>query len=362
MRSISGGGEELWHRIRAGISRSAHFRQHSRWQRYGTAVALSIFTLWLKWVTYYIFSHQPTFLLLTVCVTIAAWIGGFESGLIAMLVTAVGNYFIFLRPDHAFSPASSALSTTIFIIESLMIAAMSEARQQMDEQKIHFIGFAAHEIKNPLTAIKGYTGMVKNRTRDEKSRSFLRAIDTQTDRIIGIISDLLDITKIEFGRFTYCDEYFSIDALVSEIVMSQQVICPGRDISLEGSSRIFVHGDRYRVGQVLINLISNALKYSPEHTGIQVRILGRPTSVVVSVRDSGLGIAPHEQRRIFERYYRTNMVKRSRKEGLGLGLFICSEIMKRHKGRIWVRSKIGKGSTFYAELPKQIRKATRNDV
>ena len=228
----------------------------------------------------------------------------------------------------------------------------------MENQKDEFIGFVSHELKNPLATIKGFAELTilnkKQANQQARTRTYGEQINIQSDRILELINDLLDITKIEIGKFTYKKDIFEIDDLVKEVVLHQKLITPNRTIQLIGSTKKTISADQYRIRQVIVNLLTNALKYSPDSQKVTIKLKRQRAAILVSISDHGLGISKDEQSRIFDRYYRTKNVQKKRSEGLGLGLYITNQIIKHHHGKIWIESQPGKGSTFYFSLPLKI--------
>lgn len=228
------------------------------------------------------------------------------------------------------------------------------ARTELEQQKDAFIGIASHELKTPVTSLKAYTQMLQRRflrRQDHEAALYLAKMDAQLNKLTNLISDLLDVTKIEAGRLLLHQELFDFDTLVKEIVDGIQLTTQHHRIIHHGSLGKKLYGDRDRIGQVLINLMTNALKYSPEADKIIVRVLGTKDAAVVMVQDFGIGISPKKQEKIFDRFFRVNDSRSNTFPGLGLGLFISAEIIKRQGGNIWVKSIAGKGSTFSFSLP-----------
>jgi len=227
-------------------------------------------------------------------------------------------------------------------------------RKQIENQKDEFVGVATHELKTPVTSIKAYTQILKNRFQkkgDKASTDLLSKMDAQLDKLITLISDLLDVTKIEAGKMSFNLENFNFNALVGELIEELQRTTTRHTIEIKGKAPKKVYGDRDRTGQVLTNLISNAIKYSPYSDKINVMISQDSKGVTLCVQDYGVGVPKKKQERVFERFYRVSGPKEDTYPGLGLGLYISSEIVKRQGGRIWVESTKGKGSTFCFSLP-----------
>jgi len=163
--------------------------------------------------------------------------------------------------------------------------------------------------------------------------------------------DLLDLSKMQTGQLVYREECFDMDALVQEIVENVQETTSTHHLLLEGQTQAEVFGDRDRIGQVLINLLNNAIKYSSQADRVLVRVAKDQHRVVVTVQDFGIGIAKEHQNKIFERLYQVTDSNENTYPGLGIGLYISCEIVKRHGGQLWVESEKGKGTTFYFTLP-----------
>jgi PAS domain S-box-containing protein len=227
--------------------------------------------------------------------------------------------------------------------------------KQLDQMKDEFISIAAHELRTPLTAIKGYAELLDRRlsAQDgrEADRKSLGIIRKQTERLSGLVNEMLDVSRIEGGRLELNSEPFDLTALVGEVVNNLRVSTTTHILSLAAEPAIAVFGDTARIEQVLINLISNAITYSPEGGEIGVRAWTEGGCALVSVSDQGVGIAPEELSHLFDRFYRAPSAGVMRSGGMGLGLYICQEIVTRHGGTIRVESSQGAGSIFTFTLP-----------
>ena len=176
-------------------------------------------------------------------------------------------------------------------------------------------------------------------------------MDAQLTKLTNLIIDLLDISKIESGKLRFTPDNFWFDDMVKEVVEEMQRITNKHSIKIQGKAHNRIYADRERVGQVVINFISNSIKYSPEADTIIVHIAAAKTHVQLCVEDFGVGIPREKQARVFERFYRVSGPKEDTYPGLGLGLYISAEIIKRQNGKIWVESQKGKGSRFCFSLP-----------
>ncbi len=229
-----------------------------------------------------------------------------------------------------------------------------DEQKRQEERKDEFISMASHELKTPVTSLKGFTHILQTRLKarnDEESLKFLVTINKQLNRLIKLINDLLDISRAQQGKLNYEKELFDLDALVAESVENLQAGISTHHLLLEGSTGAQVYGDRDRIGQVLTNLITNAIKYSPAASRVVIHLSKEAGNATVSVQDFGIGIAEKHHRQIFERFYQVTDAEEKTYPGLGIGLYISSEIIKRHRGRICVESQKGAGSTFSFSLP-----------
>lgn len=228
-------------------------------------------------------------------------------------------------------------------------------RRRLERQKDEFLAIAAHELRTPVTSLKVYAQHLERRFRKEGSLEAadrMRRVNDQVTSLSALISDLLDVTKIETGHLRFRPAPFELDRLIEEVVADARLVSPDHHyiLSIEGEPKVFA--DRERVRQVLGNLIDNARKYSPPGREIHVAAKNEKEKVVTEVTDQGPGIPPDEQMRLFERFYRVGGGHSQGLSGLGLGLYISAEIVKRSGGRIWIRSAPGKGATFSFSLPR----------
>jgi signal transduction histidine kinase len=242
----------------------------------------------------------------------------------------------------------------IIAVTSMMLAAVMAERRELEQRKNEFIVMASHELKTPVASLKGFAQFLQRRfakAGDEKSAGLLMKMDAQVNKLTSLIDDLLDVTRIEGGRLQFHEAYFSFDELVDEILEEVQHTTEKQKILREGLAKKTVYGDKDRIGQVITNFLSNAIKYAPDTTEILVKTSATNQHVTLSVQDFGLGIATEKQRYVFERFYRVAGATERTSPGLGIGLYVSREIIKRQDGSIWVKSEKGKGSTFGFTLP-----------
>ncbi len=239
-------------------------------------------------------------------------------------------------------------------------------QKRLEQQKDEFLGIASHELKTPVTSLKAYTQLLERRFRnagDGRSAELVQKMDAQLNKLTGLIGDLLDVTKIESGKLIFHFSHFDFDELIREIAEEMQRTTSKHTILLDLTAATDFYGDRDRIGQVLINLITNAIKYSPQADKIVVKTVCEQGMILTSVQDFGIGIPAEMQQRVFERFVRVEGDTRSTFPGLGLGLYISAEIVKRHHGAIWVESEEGKGTTiaFSLHLEQAQRGAMEED-
>ncbi len=233
-------------------------------------------------------------------------------------------------------------------------------QRMINEKKDEFIGIASHELKTPLTSIKAYIQLLlrnKNLTEDPVCYTYLEKTDSYINKLNTLIADLLDVSKIQAGKLQFNMSEFNFDDLARESVEAMQYITDTHKIILEGHSNAMVMGDKQRLEQVFFNFISNAIKYSPKGEKVIIRIEKLKNDVQVEIQDFGIGISKSNVDKLFSRFYRAEGLSPTF-TGLGIGLFIAAEIIKRHNGKFWVESTEGEGSSFYFRLPLSQNKST----
>lgn len=232
------------------------------------------------------------------------------------------------------------------------------ARVLDERRKDEFISMASHELKTPVTSLKGFTNVLQRRMAkpgqgDEQTQHFLERMDVQINKLTRLINDLLDISRMQAGKLALEMEQIDLDALVRETVENVQASTTTHQLCIEGSVQGYVSGDKDRLGQVFVNLLTNAIKYSPRAQPVVIRLAcdSQHEQAVVSVQDFGIGIAKIHHQHIFDRFYQVTDPEEKTFPGLGIGLHIAREIVERHRGRIWVESRKGAGATFFVALP-----------
>lgn len=227
-------------------------------------------------------------------------------------------------------------------------------RDERDEKRNEFISMVVHELKTPLSSLKGYSqllGRRYERVGDAQGAHLAQRMDQQVNRLNGLINDLQDVNRMEGGKLQLRESEFAFDDLVADVVSDVQLTTEQHTIIIEGQTAATIWGDQERIGQVLTNLLTNAIKYAPESQTILVKLASDSHSITACVQDFGPGIPAEFQKRIFEPFYRVEGSEQHAASGLGLGLAIVADLIKRHQGDIWVESEEGKGTTFCFTLP-----------
>ena len=291
---------------------------------------------------------------------------------------AIGALSVDHEVPHAFRPEDERLLT---IIAAQAAAAIENARlfyelrihveelrqayeelQEADRLKDEIIQNVSHELRTPLTFIKGYADLLLDGSMGpltEPQREAVEIIAEKTNLLSRLVGDIVTLQRIERGSLHF--ESVDLVALARISVQGFQTtaVKAGLEITLEAPpGPLLAWGDRERLSQVLDNLLHNAVKFSPHGGQITVRLVDAGDHVLVSVRDTGIGIPPDKLDRIFERFYQVDGSTKRRFGGMGLGLAIVKRIVEAHGGRVWAESELGKGSTFYFTVPKPPAAAT----
>jgi signal transduction histidine kinase len=227
---------------------------------------------------------------------------------------------------------------------------------ELDRLKDEFLSLVSHELRTPLTSIRGYLDLVLDEEAGElnpEQRRFLKAVERNSGRLLRLVGDLLFVAQADAGRLTLERAKVDVAALAADCVEAARPVADQRTIDLQLAAVPVpaLVGDRGRLAQVLDNLVSNALKFTPEGGRVEVRTSTTDDYVYFEVEDSGVGIPAAEQPRLFERFFRTASATEQAIPGTGLGLAIVKAIVEAHAGRIEVVSAPGKGTTFRVELP-----------
>lgn len=326
---------------------------------------------------------------LVLSVLLVALFWGMGPALLAVLLGTLALDYFYISPagQFDFRTLNGVLQLLPFVVVGLVIAIITGQResarlrallaeqeaneradelekanqelQQANKLKDQFLSMASHELKTPITTIRGQAQIaIRRLTRQrelppelEPIRSSLEKIDAQTRRLNSLVEDLLDLSSIRAGKIALQLRECDLVELCCDVVEDQRLLS-GRVIELDvPSAPLTLQADCNRLSQVIVNLVSNAVKYSPEDSPVKVSVGERDSVAVVQVHDVGNGIPRELQMLIFEPFYRAPNAQNSSKGGMGLGLAISKDIVERHGGRIWYESAPGEGTTFTVELP-----------
>lgn len=307
-------------------------------------------------------AHFHFFIVIGYLTSYADW----RLGWFALLLTFIHHMVLdFYAPHWVFFYGFNLLSPLAHTIPVIVAAGLTTvlcktrrealiSQKEVEKRKDEFISMASHELKTPVTSITIFTEVLqrslKSKGQKEYGKYFLR-INEQLGKLTKLISDLLDVSRIQADKFSYHFEKLTINGLVREMVESVRPISPKHTITVRGKVLKKVLADSDRIGQVLTNFLTNAIKYSPSANKIDITLSQNKTHAFVCVRDFGLGIDAKHQSMIFERFYRVLDDDQKTYPGMGMGLYISSEIIRKHNGEIWFTSEKGKGSKFYFSLP-----------
>ena len=279
---------------------------------------------------------------------------------------AIGTIsFISTDKNHLYGKSDLIIAEEIASRAALAIhnASLFTQSQQALTLRDEFISIASHELKTPITSLKMYGQIVHQQLQqlgvDSRILSSLLKMNEQVDRLTLLVNDMLNVSKIQLGKLEFHEDYFDIQKMVADTVEIVQSSAHKHHIAIVGHITKRVWGDKDRISQVLINLLTNAIKYSPHEYKIMVTLTESKNDMVeIAVRDYGIGIDKEQQNKIFNRFYRVSGINEKTFPGLGIGLYISSEIIRRHHGSFSVVSAKGKGSTFSFTIPHHKPKST----
>ncbi len=267
-----------------------------------------------------------------------------------------GNFDVIIKPRSQHDLLGNSLQRMKEDLHEFTLQKdeMQKETVELMKRKDDFISIASHELKTPVTSLKAYTQILQIESAtsgDKKKKMMFSKMDAQINKLTALINDLLDTSRFQNGELSYTKQPFIFNNLEKEVVEEIQRTAPEYNIVIETNTILKVNADRERIGQVLRNLLTNAMKYCESFEKIIVKTERKDNKAFCSVTDSGIGIAITEHNKIFERFYRAAGENVYTYPGLGLGLYISKEILERHNEKIWVESEPGKGSTFYFTLP-----------
>lgn len=264
------------------------------------------------------------------------------------------SYTVLMDKSHKLS---SSISIAPIYNDSTVIGANvflrdTKREEIIEKQKNDYFSMLFHELKTPMTSIKAYNQLLTQRLRDSDpdKQALTMKMGTQLDRLARLINDFYELSRTHSGKIALKKEYVKIDNFVKNVVDSIKISNGNRKFIIKGKTNAVLSVDKFKIEQILLNFINNAVKFSPETEPITVHILNEKKRIIIGVQDKGRGIDPKFHKRIFGRFFQVGSMAKEKK-GLGIGLFIAQSIVKAHGGKIWLKSRVGEGSTFYFSLP-----------
>jgi len=227
-------------------------------------------------------------------------------------------------------------------------------QKQNEMRRSKFIGMVSHELKTPLTALKAYVQLLSNWAKKQKDNFTIGAlskVEKQVKKMLNMINGLLSLSGAEAGKIHLTKQEFSMTGLIDEVIGETMFLTSSHQIIRMPCEPILVSADKDKIEQVLVNLLSNAAKYSEKDLPIEILCGVNNNFVEVAIKDQGMGISAEDAKHLFQPHYRVQREETEKIAGFGIGLYLCSEIVKRHNGKIWVESQPGKGSAFKFTLP-----------
>ncbi|HOW88940.1 MAG TPA: HAMP domain-containing sensor histidine kinase, partial [Elusimicrobiales bacterium] len=228
---------------------------------------------------------------------------------------------------------------------------------RLNNMKSKFLSMVVHDVRTPLASIRGFSELLMKKNIGEKEEQYLKNIVLSTDQLGHLIADLTDLAMIEAGKLKMEKAVIDFSDIARDILPGITINAQKKGVELAVSplpSKLLVNGDRFRLSQVLMNLLNNAIKFTPAGKRVELSLRAEGHNAAAYVKDSGIGIHPSETKKIFEKFYQAKYQKdeKLRKQGWGLGLSIAQEVVRSHKGEIGATSPgLGKGSTFWFRIP-----------
>lgn len=276
--------------------------------------------------------------------------------IIIIVMTAV--YFIsqkYNEPEILIL-SEAAVVVVLFTIGNFIIQSV-EQMAKVNKMKSEFVSIASHQLKAPLAEVSWEIELLLSKNQEglnERQRELINRISKSNDRMGKLVNDLLDVARIEQGKLALVREKFAISELIDRVVDNNRILAQAGNVQIKvskskGVSEVFA--DRRRIGVVLDNLISNAIKYTKNKGLVKVSVSRIGERVIICVKDNGIGIPKHQRENVFEKFFRSDNAARYQVAGTGLGLYIAKNIVEQSGGRIWFESEAGIGSTFCFSLP-----------
>lgn len=273
--------------------------------------------------------------------------------------TMLSTYFIANRftDEPEMVALLAIIVTAVFFIISHVITQGFDKLAQANKMKTEFVSVASHQLRTPLAAMRWALNLITEGAalKPEEEKNFVGIVKENNDRMIKLVNDLLDVSRIDMGRMIINPRQTNVYVLAQKLVSASVAFAKANnvDLSLESASETLpnIFADPDKISIVLQNLLDNAIKYTKGKGEVRLLITNDEKFVKVAVRDDGVGIPASEQKHIFQKFFRSDNVMKNQTVGTGLGLFIAKSIIEESRGKMWFESKEGEGTTFYFTLP-----------
>lgn len=367
------GETKSWSKIIFALDQLPRKIQFGRW---GVVIASILLITLIRFLLDPFIGNRIPLALYAFSIIIAGWYVGFTGSMIVIFATLFIGDFLFVVPKYSLGLLSRAdeVLAVVYILIGIFFTILSMIARQfvIETQKLslaekkarlygqraleyrdNFLSFASHELKTPLTSALIHLQILEKKLKQNSTNTYdadVNKIKSQVEKIRLLTNQLLSVSNISNGFIRL--EYSKFDLLecINEAIDLAHLINTQHKVEIIGSKNIKIHADREKICQCLINLISNAMIYSPDHKKINVHLTIKKRQIIISIEDFGIGIPKSEQGKIFKRFYKP---KESHTfPGIGIGLYFVQEIIKRHKGKIWIVSEEKKGSKFSIKLPR----------
>ncbi len=275
----------------------------------------------------------------------------------------MANHTVLIHPDGRRIPVADSAAPLKdaqgHVLGCVVVFRDVTREREIDRAKSEFVSVASHQLRTPLTGIKWFSELLLKDKLSPKIKDYINQIYVSNERMVRLVDDLLNVSRIDTGRkFDIVLKEQDIVPIIKSTIEEQIPYAAAKKISLVCSplapKELVMSVDDLKIRQVFQNLVSNAVKYSKEGGRVDIGCEEKPEEVIFSVKDSGIGIPPAQQKRVFEKFFRAENALTAHTDGTGLGLYIAKAIMEGHQGRIWFESKEGEGSTFFVALPRKV--------
>jgi signal transduction histidine kinase len=241
----------------------------------------------------------------------------------------------------------------------MLLAMQNDQLVEADKLKDEFVALISHDLRTPLTSIIGYVELSLEDVEpplDEERRGYLQIVSRSSERLLRLVDDLLFVARLQAGRLILERSQLDLSTIAAQAAQEARPRAETKELELEfiGGSPVMIEGDKGRLFQLLDNLISNAIKFTPEGGRVEVRAVPANGVAVLEVSDTGIGLGPDESELVFDRFFRSSRVVAQQVPGTGLGLFIARAIVEAHAGTIAASTREGGGTTFHVELPARV--------